>query len=285
MPPTSVATASMAAPTPMMRPQAVSRPSYTPGPQQYTQQSMSPAPQFQRAASGQPRAFSPATPQQSLARTAVPPPSYPAAQIPPPPSTNYGLQPPRPTPSSYRDPPPIEVYTLPDAANASIPPEIREQFDRDEQGRVLFFTAPPVHLTDDTSTQLGHSIKYLAEKSRREEETARKRKAFEISKAEAKLAKKKAKIEEAVSLQEKVRELKKQALETLQNQLIGGARNDIQGLYGDDWKGGLDTQLTRLAERQKEALEKRRVLEAHERERMENSSVKLGSAGTLLGNE
>lgn len=175
----------------------------------------------------------------------------------------------------------MEVYTLPDSANASIPPEIREQFDRDEQGRVLFFTAPPIALVDDSDTKLGHSIKYLAAKSRREEETAKKRKAFEVAKAEAKLAKKKAKIDEENALRTKIEALKTRGLEALQGQLAEGAQAQIEAMYGEEWKTRLDDDLSRLVERQQAALEKRKLLEQHSQERITNSSVKLGSAGAL----
>lgn len=202
-----------------------------------------------------------------------------------PPTTSYGLQPPRPSTSSYRDPPPVEVYTLPDAANASIPPEIREQFDRDEQGRVLFFTAPPVQVANDSdhAGALGHSIKYLAAKSRREEETSKKRKAFEVAKAEAQREKKKVNIEEAKALQSRMSALKKQALVALENQLAEGAKAHLQNIYGNEWEKAMDGEFYRLAEKQNQALKKRKVLEEHEREKMANSSVRLGAAGTLLG--
>lgn len=67
-----------------------------------------------------------------------------------------------------------------------IPAEIREQFPQDEQGRVLFFTTPPVdtqHIIQGRSNaekgdQLAHSLRYLAVKADRERErenAARKR--------------------------------------------------------------------------------------------------------------
>jgi chromatin structure-remodeling complex subunit RSC1/2 len=46
--------------------------------------------------------------------------------------------------ATYKAPQPIETWSLHDAANNNIPPDIREQFLTDDQGRVLFFTAPPV---------------------------------------------------------------------------------------------------------------------------------------------
>ena len=67
-----------------------------------------------------------------------------------------------------------------------IPAYIREQFPQDEQGRVLFFTTPPVdteHITQgrtnpEKGDQLAHSLRYLAVKADREgarEKAARKR--------------------------------------------------------------------------------------------------------------
>ena len=287
MPPASTAQGVMAAPTNAARPQPFSRLSHTPGPQNYPQHFASPAPAFQRAASGQAAAFPPATPQQTpaapLPRTATHPSTYTGALPPAPSSTNFAIQPPRPATSSYRDPPPIEVYTLPDAANASIPPEIREQFDRDEQGRVLFFTAPPVQVADDLDQKLGHSVKYLAAKSRRAEETARKRKAHELAKAESQQAKKKAKLEEAKSLQIKASELRNQALEVLQDQLVEATKSEMVQMYGEEWKSSMERELNRFAQLQKDAMEKRSVLERHERERLASRSVQLDSAGALLG--
>lgn len=48
------------------------------------------------------------------------------------------------TPGNIYNPPrPPEVYALPDNLNESFPPEVRECFQHDAAGRVLFFTAPP----------------------------------------------------------------------------------------------------------------------------------------------
>ena len=69
-----------------------------------------------------------------------------------------------------------------ESANNMIPAEIRAQFPQDEQGRVLFFTTPPVnttHIVEGRSTaekggQLSHSLKYLAKKADHERELVRK---------------------------------------------------------------------------------------------------------------
>jgi chromatin structure-remodeling complex subunit RSC1/2 len=73
-----------------------------------------------------------------------------------------------------------------ESANSMIPAEIREQFPQDEQGRVLFFTTPPVgtqhviqgRTSAEKGDQLAHSLRYLAVKADRERErdnAARKR--------------------------------------------------------------------------------------------------------------
>lgn len=81
---------------------------------------------------------------------------------------------------AYNPPRPVEVYTLPDGLDASIPPEIRDQFQRDDQGRVLFFTAPPLNRPHPGVAKehagLGHSVAYLADKKQRDEEREKKRK-------------------------------------------------------------------------------------------------------------
>jgi chromatin structure-remodeling complex subunit RSC1/2 len=100
------------------------------------------------------------------ARSAVPPPPVPGM---------HGQ------PNSYNPPRSVEVYTLDDAIDARIPLEIRQQFQRDEQGRVLFFTQPPLDRAhpglSSESAGLGHSIRYLADRARGIEDRRAKRRA------------------------------------------------------------------------------------------------------------
>jgi len=73
---------------------------------------------------------------------------------------------------------------LNDAANASIPPDIRHQFRCDAAGRILFFTAPPVEFAEHVEKSdvpgelplLGHSIEYTASKIRRKAELEERKK-------------------------------------------------------------------------------------------------------------
>jgi len=74
-----------------------------------------------------------------------------------------------------------ETYVLPEAANEAIPFEIRAQFPQDDQGRVLFFTQPPLdtehsivgNSKPESSHPLQHSDKHMralaARKRKREE--------------------------------------------------------------------------------------------------------------------
>lgn len=277
------------APTParpaMQMPAA--RSSHTPAqPQSYAQHSASPAPMpsLHRVPSTQSAAFSPATPHQPsampLPRTASHPSTYaaPPPPIPPPPSSSHlSTHNGRP---SYRDPAPIEVYTLPDSANASIPPEIRNQFQRDDQGRVLFFTTPPVQLAtapNDSTAQLGHSLAYLAEKSRREEETSKKRKAYEQQKLEQQASKKLKRIKLAAAAQMDLAGQQKVALKMLEDHLIGNIALEMKVMYGEEgMQEGLDHMLDSLKKDQALA-EQRRILMAKNKAERENDKVSLVS--------
>ena len=80
----------------------------------------------------------------------------------------------------------METYVLSEAANNMIPAEVRALYPKDDQGRVLFFTTPPVdtrHFISGRSLaeqnrELDHELKYLAKKLDRqfaEEAAERKR--------------------------------------------------------------------------------------------------------------
>ncbi|POR35458.1 Chromatin structure-remodeling complex subunit RSC1 [Tolypocladium paradoxum] len=91
----------------------------------------------------------------------------------------------------YNPPRPPEVYTLPDNVNEALPPPLRQGFQHDGAGRVLFFTAPPLDRShkglSPGSAALGHSVKYLAgrgawlaerDRKRKDRDEARKHGAF-----------------------------------------------------------------------------------------------------------
>lgn len=91
-----------------------------------------------------------------------------------------GMQPQQPQ-LGYNAPRSIEVYHLADAVDAQIPEETRSQLQRDEAGRVLFFTQPPLKRAHTglsaESAALGHSARYLADRARETEDRRAKRRA------------------------------------------------------------------------------------------------------------
>lgn len=82
--------------------------------------------------------------------------------------------------NQYNPPNPPKVYTLPDNMDAAIPDEVRHQYQRDDQGHVLFFTAPPRETPPNgiapESRGLGHSVRYLAGLKSFRDEREKKRK-------------------------------------------------------------------------------------------------------------
>ncbi|KAJ0369745.1 hypothetical protein COL26b_010268 [Colletotrichum chrysophilum] len=89
--------------------------------------------------------------------------------------------------NAYNPPRPPEVFVLPDHINDQIPEEVRSQYNRDENGRIIFFTTPPAarpeHGLAPDHANTGHSLAYLA-KSNPEwlSERASKAKAFSVVK-------------------------------------------------------------------------------------------------------
>ena len=148
------------APTP---PQALQTPlSYNPShAPQYHQTSASPAPAHQHAPHS--NSYAVAAPQGFAPQIA------PAAhnQYGSPHHTQQGLRGPQQAPPpGYKAPNPVNVWHLPDAANASIPADIRNQFQQDAHGRVLFFTEPPVASRDSKTSPLKHTPTYLQWKAK-----------------------------------------------------------------------------------------------------------------------
>jgi chromatin structure-remodeling complex subunit RSC1/2 len=138
-------------------------------------------------------------------------PSYQAARMQQGPPNTYNPNAPRP----------IEAYRLSDHLNNSIPPEIRSQFPCDDQGRVLFFTNPPLDVVQPAEV-LGHSVQYLAAREQRKHEVVEyKRKRAEEAQAEQEAAKKR-KLEEDARVKADADRLMTRALQVLTNELQAG---------------------------------------------------------------
>ncbi|KEQ69282.1 hypothetical protein M436DRAFT_56500 [Aureobasidium namibiae CBS 147.97] len=262
--------------------QSMARPSHTPAVQHYTQNhsaSPAPMPSLHRGSSG---SFNPATPQHTttmpLPRTTSHTSTFqtqPPA-IPPAPSASQ-------TRSSYRDPAPIEVWTLPDSANASIPPEIRNMYQTDDQGRILFFPTPPVQLADepnDPNKNLGHSLHYMAEKSRRTQEIVARRKAYEQGKLAFAAQKKRQREIDDEMRNADFETQKNRALQMLNEHLTRSTAWELKAMYGEEgWKDGMNAMLGNLEEQQKLAgqrkvlMEKNAALRAAEKVSLKSNGV------------
>jgi chromatin structure-remodeling complex subunit RSC1/2 len=173
-------------------------------------------------------------------------------------------------PAGYKAPQPVEVFVLNDHANASIPQEIREQFQRDEKGRVLFFTAPPLNvdqpLTKD-GRALGHSARYLAARAKKEAMKAAKRKAEEAGATEREEAAKKAKSDDEAKFKQAVSQLGTKALKALEDQLASATKAELEALFNGQTKEGLASVLDQLTEAQKVSAQKKLEREVHVLER------------------
>ncbi|KAF2481892.1 hypothetical protein BDY17DRAFT_253500 [Neohortaea acidophila] len=246
------------------------------------QHAQSPMPQLQQRppSAHQAQSYNPATPHtQSQHRPMGQPMQYHHIQqqqqqhhsegIPP----NPALYAPRAPSTDYRNPPPIEVYTLPDHANLSIPAEIREQYQRDEFGRLLFFTTPPVSNnitnTNTPSSIQGHSVRYLAAKARRAES----QQAQQTRQAETdERAAKKARTASNAQITADVEALKRKALGVLATQL---ARSSDLG----------DVELGNLSAAQRAMSEQMSAVAANEVNREKRRRLRLGEVERGYGDD
>lgn len=140
--------------------------------------------------------------------------------------------------NAYVPPKQTEVYTLGDAANAQIPFEVRESFHTDDQGRILFFTAPPLDVSAEIKPgdAIGHSIKYLAEKARREEKIKEKRRLAAEADSEQEQLRKKARTDEEKKLKDSIELLKRKGIEELARQMNIGTDQLWADRYGNFWQ-------------------------------------------------
>ncbi|KAF3059561.1 Chromatin structure-remodeling complex subunit RSC1 [Daldinia childiae] len=148
----------------------------------------------------------------------------------------------------YNPPRPVEVYRLDDALNNKIPEEVREQFQRDEAGHVLFFTQPPLDRphrgVSSESAGLGHSVRYLADRAREVEDRRAKRKARdELRQAEEKKRQETAKL----AAEEESQEIMSQARDALAN-WVGSMNKETEKLMRvyDGWSSR-DEEIDKVA--------------------------------------
>ncbi|KAJ5306613.1 hypothetical protein N7508_005628 [Penicillium antarcticum] len=135
-------------------------------------------------------------------------------------------------------PRPVEVFHLSDAANASIPEDIRHQFHCDDLGRVLFFSAPPVDYIPASPQTLGHSLKYLATKDDHQKKVEERKRKLAEEKNEREESAKRHRANIETALKTRVDALAGKAFETLVSRVVSGTdqiyKNQADGARAAD---------------------------------------------------
>ena len=163
------------------------------------------------------------------------------------------------------------VFHLPENANQAIPEEIRNEFQQDAQGHVLWWDAPPVDTLPPVKPKsaISHTAKYLADKIRAKKATSEKRKPEtlpEDEEGQPERPAKWAKEDLDGDFQSQIKELTVKALWKWNDQLQAGTDMIYKSLYGEHWEEGKKIELEKLAKLQAE--EKKKHAELAQRQRL-----------------
>ncbi|KAL8658396.1 MAG: hypothetical protein Q9226_001040 [Calogaya cf. arnoldii] len=179
---------------------------------------------------------------------------------------------------------PHEVFRLSDQANAQIPNEIRQQYQQDEHGNVLFFTAPPVDVLPPTKegSAMGHTARYLAEKLRRKMAMKQKRMAEGLPEdfEERQPKKRRAKFNEDLTGQ--IQTMRDEALQVLIDQMQDGTEAIYRDIYGSQWEQGASFEVARTAKHQAEARERLAAAVDLSHKKEETETVTMTGTGVHL---
>ena len=203
----------------------------------------------------------------------------------------YAQNVPKPTssalpPSNFNPPRPVEVWHLSDAANQAIPEDIREKFQRDQNGHVLFWTTPPVDVLAPLKhgSAVGHTARYLAEKIRRR--IAQKRQAEgpeNVQSIDEQPTPKKARTESSVPLAIQANgALANNALLSWVKNMEAGTLAIQKATYGDRLEEGVKWEREHMAELNSEAVKERLEHEEFRRKCKERKKVPLMHRGPYL---
>lgn len=182
-----------------------------------------------------------------------------------------------------------EAYVLSDSANASIPKEIRDQFPTDDQGRLLFFTQPPLDarhiVTGSTQTEkakpLQHSEQYMKalairkrklEERRLDGETKNEDDRDSTKSKQAKRSDTDVSSTFAHQLDIPPEQIKERATALLTEQVKNATYHEYQQTYDDDWREVLLADLDYQALCRKKEVEKERSA-AEQRRRFNESHL------------
>jgi chromatin structure-remodeling complex subunit RSC1/2 len=182
-------------------------------------------------------------------------------------------------PNAYHPPRQSEIYTLAETANSSIPADIRNQFQQDDYGKVLFFTAPPLDVNPipEKVQPLGHSLRYLADKARNKEadEKKRKERADRLEQDAAERVKRIKASDEG--MKQWIEDQKCKALLNLADHIDKGTDELYKQMHGDDWQEMRKQDLIKLAAKQEEEIKKQKRHEEYLEDVKKRSEVKLTS--------
>ena len=162
---------------------------------------------------------------------------------------------------------PDEVYRLPENANLAIPEEVRKQFQQDEQGHILFFTAPPVDTLPSVKpgSAVGHTAKFLATGLPNRKVDVQKR---AIDASPSITSKRVKQQREDVDLAVRIEKTKTEAFDMLINRIENGTTQVYKDIYGTSWEKGIEHEAVLLKQHQAEATQKLQNAEQRRRRRL-----------------
>lgn len=149
-------------------------------------------------------------------------------------------------------PRPIEVFHLSDTANAAIPEDVRQQFHCDDQGRVLFFSCPPVDISSTVYQKLGHSLKYLAAKEERQRLVEAKKRKESSEQQERDHAIKRQRADEETAVAVKTEAAAEKAVKSMAKEIMNGTDQIYKALYWDQAEAAREAD-TKAREQQVQA--------------------------------
>lgn len=180
---------------------------------------------------------------------------------------------------------PAEVYHLGDSANASIPEDIREQFHRDEQGHVLFFTTPPLDVLPPAKpgSAIGHTARYLAKKLRLQIARKEKRKAEGLPEMFEDSGNKKPRLGAAdPAVLARVEQMRDRALDIWMARCQQDTVALYKDIYGEMWEQGMEYEHEKLVALQRDRKLRSIEWEESKRRREEKEKVSLNGTGLYL---
>lgn len=69
----------------------------------------------------------------------------------------------------YNPPAPPTTFLLPESVTHNIPDEVSDKFMKDKDGKLLWFSMPPLDVDAANKSKVGHSAAWFADRKEREE--------------------------------------------------------------------------------------------------------------------